>query len=316
MRSKLLLLSGVLATAGVIACGGGKKGGTTDFGSLDKDAQYAVAAAVFSQMQSDAQRGKNQLMFVQSVEPGKSNMFNTSLEVIKMITKSNTYGAMQTYTCPNGGTMNRTFNPSQTGGTYSIEFNNCEVEPSVIYNCTISGSWEGPQSAPTSANVTFQGGCTMYDQIEGEKVTFSNDLTWSYSIYGIGNSCQNPNGIKATVTINGGPMSVEKNGKIISLSFNDLQLSTDYMCTNANIISWGINGSMTYEDNFCANTSVSINISTNPDFYYDMSTHTCGGSMSINGGQVVVNANSDCSNVEVVDSNGQPLPEPTQTCQW
>ncbi len=315
MRSKLLLLSGVLATAGVIACGGGKKGGTTDFGSLNKDAQYAVATTVYNQMSGSAQRGKNQLMFVQSVEPGKSNMFNTSLEVIKMITKSNTYGAMQTYTCPNGGTMNTTFNPSQTGGTYSIEFNNCEVEPSVIYNCTISGSWQGSQSAPTSANVTFQGGCTMDNQIEGEKVTISNDLTWSYSIDGIGNSCSNTEGIKATVTINGGPVRVEKNGKSISLGFSDLRMSTDYLCTDANRISWSVNGSMTYGDNFCANTSVSINISTNPDFYYDMSTNTCGGSMSINGGQVVVNANSDCS-VEVVDSNGQPISEPTQTCQF
>ncbi len=316
MRSKLLLLSGVLATAGVIACGGGKKGGTTDLGSLDKDAQYAIATAVYSQMSGNAQGAKNQLMFVSSVEPGRSSMFNTSLEVIRMIMKSNTYGTMQTQTCPNGGTVDVTINPSQTGGTFSFVYNNCDVNGSgFIFNCTISGSWKGSQSAPTSATVTFQGGCTMDNQMEGEKVTVSNDLTWSYSIDGIGNSCQNTEGIKTTVTINGGPMKVEKNGKRVSFSFSDLQLFTDYMCTDANIISWGINGSMTYEDNFCANTSVSINISTNPDFSYNVSTNTCGGSMSINNGQVVVNANTDCS-VEVLGSDGQPISEPTQTCQW
>jgi len=314
MRSKLIMLSGVLVTAGVIACGGGKGTTTADLSSLDPEAQYTLATAIYGQMQGSAQGAKNQLLFVQSVEPGKPNMVSLSMDVIRMITKAGKYGTMQPQNCPNGGTMDMNITPSGNGGTFTATFNNCNHGDSVA-NCTMTGSWEGPQTAPTSVNLTMKGGCEIHMPYENKTMTISNDLTWSYNIDGIGTTCQNTEGIKASITINGGPMNFAKNGKNLSIGFDNLQLSTDYRCTDANKISWGINGSMTYEDNFCANASVSINVSTNPDFYYDMSTNTCGGSMSINNGQVTVNANQDCS-IEVLDNTGQQITQPSQTCEF
>ncbi len=310
MRSKLLLLSGVLATAGVIACGGGGGGGdiVKNFSELSPEEQTAVSSSIADMFNSSNQPGmmsgiSDGLSGFVNAQSSQLSILSVTRGLSKMATNLNAKQAI-TCSCDNAnGTCSLT---EASGGVYTFQVENCRMED-YTYDCTIVID----TSNATAVTFTMKKGCRI-SSLTGD-ISVSNDLTWKYVFDN--SSCVAQGGYTESMTINGGPISIEKSGKTISTSFKNLEFSRDYLCSDPNVIYWSVNGSMTYKDNFCTNASVSINISTNPDFYYDVSTYTCGGSMSINDGQIVVNANPDCS-VEVVDSNGQPLPEPTQTCQW
>ncbi len=309
MRSKLLLLSGVLATAGVIACGGGGGGDKIkNFTDLSPEEQAGVSSNVAIMFNSGNQQGA-----IANISDGLSGFVSSQSSQFSILSVSRGLSKMAknlsvkqaaTCSCDNaGGTCSLT---GSSNGVYTFQVENCRMA-GYTYNCTIVVD---TSNAPTFT-FTLKSGCEISSPTGA--ISVSNDLTWKYSFDD--SLCVSQGGYIEDMRINGGPISMEKSGNIVSISYENLSFSTDVYCAEANVIYWSVNGSITYEDNFCANARVEINVKTDPNFYYDTSTDTCGGSMLINDGQVVVNANTDCS-VEVLDSNGQPIPEPTQTCQW
>ncbi len=332
MKEKYFLLPTSLSIFMFTACGGGG-GEITNLGELSKDAQYTLASNILNQTYDNASGVKGRLVFMQSSEANMPNMLYISLKVLEMITKENVYETMQMHSqpCSNGGHMNKDINPNPSGdgGNYRFELNNCQMgmdQP--IVDCVISGSWKGPQNDPNFAEITYSDGCTIRhcNNDTGKCMSMKKEgkMTWSLNINKIGSSCQDSKyGIDATININGGPLSIknEGNNNKYSISFNNLRMDVDAYCSGKDKISANINGSITYEDNFCAKNRVSVNIKTESVFYEDTSVPTCGGRISLNNGQVVIEASQDDTNmycnIQIIGTDGKPInPHDIKMCMF
>ncbi len=332
MKGKYLLLPASLSILMFTACGGGG-GEITDLRELSKDSQYILASNILDQTYNNASGVKERLVFIQSLEANMPNMLNINLKVLEMITKENIYGTMQMHSepCPNGGKMERNINPNQSGdgGSYRFELNNCQMGMGgPTMDCIISGSWKGPQNAPNSAEVTYSDGCTIRycNNDTGMCVIMKKEgkMTWSFNIDKIGNKCKDSNyGIDASTNVDGGPLSVinENNNNKYSVWFQDLSMDVDAYCSNMDRISFSVNGGITYEDNFCVKDRISVDIKTDSVFYEDDSANTCGGRISLNNGQVVIEASWDNTNmycnIQIIGTDGKPInPHDVKMCKF
>ncbi len=306
MRRRFGLLTGVIAVTGIaLSCASGKK--ATDISSLTREAQYTLGASVYSNTATDIEVARENLIFIQSVEPdGKLNLISIATQqLLGIVNNKNEYRTMQGNECINSdGSINKNIDP--TNNTFTVIANNCEILDGLIFTCTMAGLWEGAQNNPTYAKIIIKQGCTLATKSGSFSHVYEGDLTISYNINKIGNACEAQGyGIEATLVLNGGPIKSQLEGKYGRVSYSNLSLNTDFHCSNVSIFSWAVDGSMTYEDNFCTNTKVSLNISTDPIFRIDNSSNPpqCSGHMSINNNQMEIILNSDCTKTVKVNGN-------------
>ena len=204
--------------------------------------------------------------------------------------------------------INATFNCSLSGEvrvnintvdrTFSLVYDQCKSDVDKEINCTVTGSYSESGGVITGLNMTFSDGCNV-DRMQSADITFSGTSSVSITIDRYGSDCPSGEGGKGSMSFTNLNVSFSYFSDEFSVQNGNINFSFDAGCTYSGYSEYSPEGSFIYQDNYCLNSSVNVNVQTiTPVSYFvdnNNNLYNCGGEVIINNGEVRYVVNNNCS---------------------
>ncbi|RUM28785.1 MAG: hypothetical protein DSY42_07815 [Aquifex sp.] len=284
---KFLLFSSLILIAG---CGGGDDDTNTTAQSqgtiTTPEEAKAVVAGFFGALDFGDNVGNSAGNLVTQANRVHGFGFHKRLLNIygKYVPKGNSLGALQTvqeYTCDESGT----YTVEEIGNlSYKITFINC-VSLGTTMNgvLVISAVDENNNNIPEEITFTLKQGFSA--ESVDEAFEAKGDFTLSMKGLNNGDLFDNNQNIRGTLTYQEGPIYFEdrQENKWVEIGFSNFSVALDEVNGTASF-----SGGITYKDNFCKTSQVSLSFNTIQEFKLSSAECPYAGKLSINNGLITL----------------------------
>ncbi len=181
--------------------------------------------------------------------------------------------------------------------TFTFTYDQCKPNAESELNCTVTGSYNESGGMITDLIMTFSDGC-MLERISLADITFYGSTNLSMTFNRRYSDCASTDGFEGSIYFSNLNVSFSFLSYEFSVQGNDIRIDFDAKCKYSNYFSYNLTGSFTYEDNYCLNSSVSVNVQTITPVSYFLDSndnfYNCGGEIIINNGEIKYVVNNNC----------------------
>jgi len=303
IKTGLIAIAALPAGLYLGACGGGGGGSSQGNISNGLQAQNVLGnSLVFVKVSSGITEGSGGLLgqggSTQFV-PGKGGWLRSALRFYRnSVPRTGALGPQQTYQvqCEGGGNANIAVTPGNSTISATINFDNCHIRCDSsnyeVLNGTLSlsGTDTNGNNILEEGSISAGSGFSYVNQCENVSVYFEGSFTISVQGYvdPAGDIADVNNNYKASMTMDGGPVKVTEGSRWTRGSFSNLTFYVNEHDPTDADYEWEINGSFTYQDNYCVTDPVSVSLNTTSIFKrYNTVECEYTGRLSLNNDLVV-----------------------------